>query len=216
MPVSLNIESSNIASAWEESIVFLIHNSNDLVRTERFVRAKETIGARIQVSNPMYEPAVSPKYIFGDLFIQEYRQNILAASQREPSSGKRIKKENGLASKDNNQIDKVVELLKKEKSSRKAIISLWDYKQDILSQHPPCALSIQFLCRNHRLNTVAYFRSNDAWMSLLPDMIVMRDLTKIISDRLGIQPGVYIHYAASLHLYEPDIIPAMKYFNIGI
>jgi thymidylate synthase (methanogen type) len=212
----MNIESLNIASAWEASILFLIQNSGNFIHTERFVRAKETIGTRIQVNNPMEEPIISPKYIFGDLFIKEYRRNIIMASQGEPSSGKRIKKGNGLASKDNNQIDKVIELLKKEKYSRRAIISLWDYEQDILSQHPPCACTIQFLYRNNRLNTLAYFRSNDAWMSLLPDMIVMRDLTKIIADKLSIKIGTYIHYAASLHLYEPDVIPAIQRFNIGI
>ena len=209
----MEITANTIAEAWEKSIEALFDNSLPLAYTQRGERARELLGVQMVISNPLDEPIIPNTYQFGDLFVKDYCNNILNASNGDPSINSRIVRVKTLESKPNNQIQKVVNLLKKDPNSRRALICLWNSEKDTSLQHPPCACIIQFLIRNKYLDTIAYFRSNDAWMAALPDMIAITKLAKIVSDKVKIPIGKYIHFAASYHLYEPDIIPAQVAFR---
>ena len=205
----MRILSDTISVAWEKSIKKIIACHMPLVFTQRGGRAKELLGVQLTVSKPLTEPLVSPAYPFGDLFIEDYYKNIFNASNGEPSIGSRIIKRKTISEKPNDQIQKVINLLKKEPETRRALICLWDAENDMNTHHPPCACTIQFMIRNDKLDTIAYFRSNDAWMAALPDMIAISKLSSLIASKLSIEVGKYIHFAASYHLYEPDIVPAI-------
>lgn len=206
----MEIIADTISEAWEKSIYNLINNTAPLVFTQRGERAKELIGVQMTIAKPLSNPIISKIYPFGDLFIEDYCANILnASSGGNHSISSRIVKSKKLVEKSNNQIIKVVNLLRKEPDTRRAIICLWDAENDIHTQHPPCACTIQFLLRDNKLDTIAYFRSNDSWMAALPDMIAITRLSNIVVEKLNVNIGKYHHFAASYHLYEPDIVPAI-------
>ncbi len=207
------IISNTIAEAWEQSIKALLDNSLPLEYTQRGERAKELLGVQLVVLHPLVEPIIPKTYPFGTLFIEDYCNNILCASNGVPSINSRIIKKKQIESNPNDQIQKVVNLLKREPNSRRALICLWNAESDISSRHPPCACTIQFLIRCEHLDTIAYFRSNDSWMAALPDMIAITKLSQIVSNKINISLGKYIHFAASYHLYEPDIVPALYAFE---
>lgn len=209
----MEIVSNTIASAWESSIKALIDDPSPLNFTQRGERAKEILGVQMVVSQPFDEPIIPQTYPFGDLFIEDYCNNILDSSYGNHSINTRIVKRGQLNQKPNDQVQKIVGLLKKSPETRRAIICLWDLEKDLSTEHPPCACTIQFLVRNGKLDTIAYFRSNDSWMAALPDMIAITKLSKIISQKTNIPVGQYIHFAASYHLYEPDIVPAKLAFG---
>ena len=209
----MEIVANTIGEAWEQSIEALLDNSLPLGYTQRGERARELLGVQLVVAHPLDEPIIPKTYLFGNLFIEDYCNNILCASNGGPSINSRIVKKRQIESTPNDQIKKVVNLLKKEPNSRRALICLWNAENDISSHHPPCACTIQFLIRGGRLDTIAYFRSNDSWMAALPDMIAITKLSQIISNKINISIGKYIHFAASYHLYEPDIVPALYAFE---
>ena len=209
----MEIYAQTLSEAWEISIKKLIDDQKGFVYTQRGVRAKEILAMQLIVENPLKEPMLSMNYAFGEMFIEKYCSNILEASCGENSIHNRIIKEKSIKEKSINQLLGVIDCLKREPDSRRAIISLWDSENDIKSKHPPCACLIQFMIRNNKLNTIAYFRSNDSWMAVLPDMIAITKISKIIAASLDVHIGQYIHLAASYHLYEPDLVPAIICFE---
>ena len=103
------------------------------------------------------------------------------------------------------QIESVVRLLKKKRSTRQAVIQLFDAK-DILKNRKdiPCTCSIQLIIRREKLDMFTYMRSNDAYKGLPHDIFAFTFLQEILARVLGVGLGRYWHAAASLHLYDDD------------
>ncbi|EAO9156929.1 thymidylate synthase [Salmonella enterica subsp. enterica serovar Muenchen] len=105
-----------------------------------------------------------------------------------------------------NQIENVIRLLKKRNTSRRAAIQLFD-ANDIAQPFidVPCTVGIQFAIRNDSLDMFTFMRSNDARAGLVHDIFAFTMLQEMIAKTLGLNLGVYRHYAASLHIYTEDI-----------
>jgi thymidylate synthase len=115
-----------------------------------------------------------------------------------------------------NQVATIIELLKRKKESRQAVIQLFD-SVDILKPHNdiPCTCSIQFLVRRERLDMFVNMRSNDAFMGLPHDIFAFTMLQEIIARSLGVEMGTYKHAVGSLHLYDENRDAAEKYISEG-
>lgn len=101
------------------------------------------------------------------------------------------------------QIEQVINLLKKDKNTRRAVLNISDPAIDrINTKDMQCTIAIQFLIRNNKLNTTVYMRSNDIIFGFPYDYIYFISLAYYISSKLGIELGTYTHIATSLHLYD--------------
>jgi len=106
----------------------------------------------------------------------------------------------------NNQIDMVIAKLKHEKNTRQACISIYDGKE--ISDYAfdtPCTHAIQFTIVHNRLDMCVTMRSNDLWYGFCNDQYCFSKLQDMISLELGIEPGVYYHFAHNMHLYNDKI-----------
>ena len=106
----------------------------------------------------------------------------------------------------NDQIDMVVETLKQKKDTRQATISIYDGKE--ISDYAfdtPCTYAIQFTVLHNRLDMCVTMRSNDLWYGFCNDQYCFSKLQDMISLELGIEPGVYYHFAHNMHLYNDKI-----------
>lgn len=65
-----------------------------------------------------------------------------------------------------------------------------------------CTLTQLFRHNAGKLDTVVQMRSNDAIFGLTYDMPWFIFLMNEVCQKVGIKPGAYAHYAASLHVYE--------------
>ena len=104
-----------------------------------------------------------------------------------------------------NQIETIIDLLKQDPSSRRAIlnfntpnINVKDTKDEI------CTICLSFMIRDNKLNCTTVMRSNDVVFGLTYDLSYFILLQKYIADRLGVSYGSYTHYAFSMHVYEKD------------
>ena len=106
----------------------------------------------------------------------------------------------------NNQIDHVVNLLKYNPDTRQAAISIYDCKeyQDYKTD-TPCTYAVQFTIVHGRLDMCVTMRSNDLWYGFCNDQYCFSMLQEIISLELGIEIGVYYHFAHNMHLYNDKI-----------
>ena len=103
----------------------------------------------------------------------------------------------------NNQLSRVIKLLKANKSTRQATISIYDGKE--ISEYiydTPCTYSVQFTIVNDRLNMSVLMRSNDLWFGFCNDQYCFSRLQEMVSNELNIEIGTYYHYAHNLHVYE--------------
>ena len=101
------------------------------------------------------------------------------------------------------QLDKVVNALRKNPSSRQAAISIYDGKEIHRYGHDtPCTYAVQFSIINNKLCMSVYMRSNDIWYGFCNDQYCFSELQKIVAERLSIETGWYYHHAHNMHLYK--------------
>jgi thymidylate synthase len=116
----------------------------------------------------------------------------------------------------NDQIANVVKLLQTRRTSRRAVIQLFD-AADIAEHHKgiPCTCTLQFMIREDRLIMFTNMRSNDVFIGLPYDVFAFTMLQEILARALGVEVGTYKHAVGSLHLYEDKRRLAEQYLKEG-
>ena len=105
-----------------------------------------------------------------------------------------------------NQIEKIIELLRHDENSRRAVININvpnEYVIETLDE--PCTIAIQFLIREGKLNATVMMRSNDLWFGLPYDIPFFTELQKYIANELGVEYGTYTHIVTSMHIYDRNM-----------
>lgn len=105
-----------------------------------------------------------------------------------------------------NQIEQIIDLLRKDKTSRRAVLNISDPAINRIETHDmQCTIAIQFLIRNNRLEETVYMRSNDVFFGLPYDYIYFVSIGEYIAEQLGLELGLYTHHATSMHMYKRDV-----------
>lgn len=108
-----------------------------------------------------------------------------------------------------NQINDIVLLLAKNKTSRRAVASVYmpsfDTDKTNHRDEIPCTLNLQFLVRDDKLDLVAYMRSQDVQKVLPYDVFLFTMLQEYVAAKLQVDVGNYFHMSGSFHIYEEDI-----------
>lgn len=105
-----------------------------------------------------------------------------------------------------NQLEQIIELLSKDKTSRRAVLNISDPSINrIQTKDMQCTIAIQFLVRDEKINMTVYMRSNDVYFGLPYDYIFFETIHQYLCKRLHLDVGTYTHIATSLHMYERDI-----------
>ena len=106
----------------------------------------------------------------------------------------------------NDQIDYVIDLLKNQKDTRQAAITILDTKEhDTFTFDTPCTYAVQFTILHNRLDMCVTMRSNDLWYGFCNDQYQFSKIQEMISLELGIETGTYYHFAHNMHLYNNKI-----------
>jgi len=98
----------------------------------------------------------------------------------------------------------VIDLLKNDTYSRRAVISLLDPNIELnaIELDISCTVSLQFLIRNGKVDLIVNMRSNDVIWGLPYDFFFFSFLQELMAFELGLPIGTYYHLAGSLHIYE--------------
>ena len=101
------------------------------------------------------------------------------------------------------QWDRLIDLLRADLLTRRAVLSLWDHSGlNSTSVDVPCTSTIQFLVRSGRVHAIATMRSNDSIWGLPYDVFLFTMLQEYLATTLNLDLGEYTHFAGSMHLYE--------------
>ena len=116
-----------------------------------------------------------------------------------------------------NQVTNVTETLKKRRSSRQAVVQVFD-ADDIVGEHRdvPCTCTLQFTVRDDRLQMLTHMRSNDAYLGLPHDVFSFTMLQEIVARSLSVELGSYNHFVGSLHLYDKNKDKSQAFIDEGL
>ena len=104
-----------------------------------------------------------------------------------------------------NQIEKIIELLKYDQYSRRAVININVPNENVIeTKDEPCTVCLDYQIREGKLHCTCVMRSNDCRFGLLNDLGFFISLQKYIAKRLNIPTGTYTHFAMSIHFYDRD------------
>ena len=104
------------------------------------------------------------------------------------------------------QLGLLVKLLKKDPSSRHAVIVTWDPAEDGLGgtkkANVPCPYSFTVNIIGGRLHLHNIVRSNDMVLGFPSDVAGFALLQCILAQKLGVKPGVYSHSISNAHVWD--------------
>lgn len=112
------------------------------------------------------------------------------------------------------QLGKLVELLKRDPSSRQAVVVTWDPSSDGLGgvnkSNVPCPYTFTVNIIGGRLNLLNVVRSNDMILGFPHDVAGFALLQLMLAQKLGAAPGVYSHIISNAHIYDIHYSTAKK------
>jgi thymidylate synthase len=109
-----------------------------------------------------------------------------------------------------NQLSKVINMLRDNPETRQATISIYDGKEiNLYDNDTPCTYAVQFTILHDKLDMSVLMRSNDLWYGFCNDQYQFSNLQMLVAHELNIPVGIYYHYAHNLHLYN-DKLPVMN------
>ena len=115
------------------------------------------------------------------------------------------------------QVDRIIELLRKDKDTRQAVISIYNSNDNKnITKDVPCTCTLQFLIRNNRLNCITYMRSNDLILGTVNDIFSFTMLQELVANEVGVEIGWYEHIAGSMHIYKEHYELARKIFDVPL
>ena len=109
-----------------------------------------------------------------------------------------------------NQLIDIVNRLKQDKGSNRAVAVTFNPFLDNKQEDIPCLQLIQALVRNDKLILSVYFRSNDLYGAFPSNMMFLTYLGMKIANELGVQFDYIDYHCSSLHIYETDYKQASK------
>jgi len=101
-----------------------------------------------------------------------------------------------------NQIDEVIEQIKKNPESRRLIVSAWNPAEISEMALPPCHALFQFYVQNGELSCQLYQRSADLFLGVPFNIASYALLTMMVAQVCELRPGEFVHTFGDLHLYQ--------------
>jgi len=204
------VEASVLPEAWEQSLLQL-YEKGIIIDTEYGEKSIDS-PAVIVVREPFREPRIHLKGIVAGTLrgLLEYVDEVVKGihdhlvDKIEYTYHERLFSYKVPGGEPINQIERVVEKLRKTPYSRRAQAITWQPWKDPCLEHPPCLQRCWFRVVSGRLAMHVHMRSNDALKAAFMNMYAFTELQRHVARELGVETGYYIHIADSYHVYERD------------
>jgi thymidylate synthase len=109
---------------------------------------------------------------------------------------------------DGRQIDQladVIQLIKKEPTSRRIILTAWNPGELDQMALPPCHMFSQFFVADGRLSLQMYQRSCDMFLGVPFNIASYSLLLHMVAQVTGLEPGEFVHTLGDAHIYLTHI-----------
>ncbi|MCL2360620.1 MAG: thymidylate synthase [Defluviitaleaceae bacterium] len=203
------VKGKNLSEAYHNALMELDKNG-EVTTCNAYNQLQKELAMTFIADDPLAEPMVSRLIIGGFYELQQYIMEVLdgildfkiGASENawEYTYHDRITNYGG----ELNQLQFVIDELKRSPDSRRAVIDIRDNKVDPFNSHPACLQHMQFLIRGGKLHMKVLMRSNDGVEATFMNAFAFVMIQKKVADALDLPIGTYTHRANSFHCYEKD------------
>ena len=209
-------------SKWRELLEVLLLNHKKHVKDETPIR--EIIGVHERIDNPYKDSMLNINYKQfaeavkrGAFDIKDYpiksealydyitSLDLLDENSFIYTYSERLQNYQG-----RNQLIDIVERLKQDIGSNRAVAVTFNPFIDNERADIPCLQLIQALVRNDKLILSVYFRSNDLYGAFPSNMMFLTHLGMKIANELGVKFDYIDYHCSSLHVYETDYKQTLK------
>ena len=194
------IRGRNLTEAYHRSLTELENNGSILDCSDWNQKQKEC-AMTVHIEEPLAEPRVSKLIIGGPYDLQRYVMELVDGILD-------FKINAGWDYTYHDRFSRflpfVLAELKRNRESRRAIISIRDNETDSRTNDPACMQSIQYFIRNNKLDCMILFRSNDLPEAFFFNAFGLIMLQEKVAKELGVDVGTYTHRSNSMHCYEKD------------
>lgn len=109
-----------------------------------------------------------------------------------------------------NQIDQVIEQIKKNPDSRRLIVTAWNPGEISKMALPPCHALFQFFVQDGELSCQLYQRSADLFLGVPFNIASYALLTMMVAQVCDLKAGEFVHTFGDLHLYSNHLDQARE------
>lgn len=103
----------------------------------------------------------------------------------------------------NDQYKRMIEELKKNPDSRRAVLVHYGiFELDIYKYDTPCNIALNFYILDNTLHLTVFARSIDLWFGFSNDQYCFATLMEKVSKELNVNIGTMTWFITNLHLYE--------------
>lgn len=100
------------------------------------------------------------------------------------------------------QIKNVIEMIKKDPTSRRLIVSAWNPGELDQMALPPCHVMFQFFVADGRLSMQMYQRSCDMFLGVPFNIASYSLFLKMVAQVTGYEAGEFVHVLGDAHIYK--------------
>ena len=194
------VKGRNLTEAYHRALIELEANGSVIDCSDWNQRQKEC-AMTVHIEKPLAEPRISKLIIGGAYDLQRYVMELIDGIMD-------FKIEEGWDYTYHDRFSKylpfVIGELKRNRESRRAVISIRDNETDSRNKDAACMQSIQYFIRENKLDCMVLFRSNDLPEAFFFNAFGLIMLQEKVAGELGIEAGTYTHRSNSMHCYEKD------------
>jgi len=162
------------------------------------VQLRECINLTVEVDEADVNDPILAEHAAADridLMLRKYR-SIPALPEYPISYGALIYENGGI-----DQIDWVIERIRKKRTTKSATICMHAPGIDELA----CLSMLDFKVREEKTIMNVVYRSQNVYSSQPGNILAMRAIQQDVADAVGAPPGPLFLFAASAHIYAPDL-----------
>ncbi len=116
----------------------------------------------------------------------------------------------GADGKTYDQIQWVLDEIKRNPNSRRLVVSAWNVADIGRMKLPPCHLMFQFYVANGKLSCQLYQRSADLFLGVPFNIASYALLVHLVARECGLEPGEFVHTFGDAHLYSNHFAQARE------
>lgn len=195
-PDMIMIDSENIAQAWEQILeVIKVHGKE--MEDERGTITQEVMNLAVHIEKPL-EKMIPAGYYMNKESLEEYSRELLNSDRKgfEYTYGQRIRD-----FREKDQIGYVIEKIRSNPNTRRAVASLWDPLTDSEKEEVPCLSFLEFLKREGKLHLTAVLRSNEMEKAWPANAFGLARLLEHVAQETGTGTGSLTTMSISAHIY---------------
>jgi len=204
------LETALVQDAWKSILKEIMENGEDL-EDERNLHTKELLNVVVTILDPINSQPPEGYFSSSERYKKIEKQLLETDNYVEGINyGKRIREHFGFKLGRNiysvkiDQIESVVNRLKKDKTSRRATLTVFDPSIDQYMDDVPSMIMVDYKIRKNQLYTSAIWRSHDIYGSWIQNFFGVKGLSKYIANCLNIKLGPIIIHSISAHIYKTN------------